>query len=131
VAASGIRWIVLSLVATPPWTTRPRALPVLSVPSPTPAVSARLGRRHKTLAGWARQMIACLRRWLPGVELTIVGDGAYSVIELGQKCRRRDVRLIAPLRLDARLFAPPPARRTGTVGRPPKSACGGRTWRTS
>ncbi len=120
VAASGIRWIVLSLVLTPPWTTRPWALPVLSVPSPTPAVSARLGRRHKTIAVWARQMIACLRRWPLGVDPTVVGDGTYSVIELGLKCRRRDVRLIAPLRLDARLFAPPPARRAGTIGRPPK-----------
>ena len=83
VAASGIRWIVLALVLTPPWTSRPWALPILSVPGPTPRVSAKLGRRHKTIAAWARQMIACLRRWLPEVELTVVGDGAYSVIELG------------------------------------------------
>ena len=40
VAASGIRWIVLALVITPPWTSRPWALPVLSVPGPTPQVSA-------------------------------------------------------------------------------------------
>ena len=120
VAASGIRWIVLALVLTPPWTTRPWALPILSVPGPTPQVSARLGRRHKTIATWARQMIACLRRWLPEVELTVVGDQAYSVIDLGLSCRRRGVRLIAPLRLDARLFAPVPERPAGTVGRPRK-----------
>lgn len=120
VAASGIRWIVLALVITPPWSTRPWALPILSVPGPTPRVSARLGRRHKTIAVWARQMIACLRRWLPEAELTVVGDQAYSVIELGLCCRRRGVRLIAPLRLDARLFAPPPPRAAGTVGRPRK-----------
>jgi hypothetical protein len=121
VAASGIRWIVLAPVITPPWATRPWALPVLSVPGPTPQVSARLGRRHKTIAGWARQMIACLRRRLPGVELTVVGDQAYSVIELGLSCRRRGVRLIAPLRLDARLFAPLPPRPAGAVGRPRKA----------
>jgi hypothetical protein len=78
----------------------------------------KLKRRHKTIAERARQMIACLRRWLPLAELTVVGDSAYSVIELGLACRRRDVRLIAPLRLDARLSAPAPERTPGTVGRP-------------
>ena len=120
VAASGLRWIVLALVVTPPWTSRSWALPILSVPSPTPAVSARLGRRHKTIATWARQMIACLRRWLSEADVTVVGDQAYSVIDLGTACRRRAVRLIAPLRLDARLFDPPPARTPGTPGRPRK-----------
>ena len=120
VSASGIRWIVLALIVTPPWTTRPWALPVLSLPSPTPTVSAQLGRRHKTIAQWARQMILCLRRWLPGADLTIVGDQTYSVIELGLTGRKHDVRLIAPLRLDARLFAPPPQRAAGTIGRPRK-----------
>ena len=118
VSASGIRWIVLTLVVTVPWASRPWALPILSGPAPTPKVSLKLGRRHKTIAERARQIIARLRRWLPGVELTGVGDSAYSVIELGLSCRRRDVRLIAPLRLDARLFTPAPAKVPGKVGRP-------------
>lgn len=118
VSASGIRWIVLALVVTVPWASRPWALPILSLPSPTPKVSLKLGRRHKTIAEHARQMIACLRRWLPGVPLTVVGDSAYSVIELGLACRRRGVGLIAPLRLDARLFTPAPERKPGAVGRP-------------
>ena len=118
VSASGIRWIVLALVVTVPWASRPWALPILSLPSPTPKVSLKLGRRHKTIAERARQMIACLRRWLPDIALTVVGDSAYSVIELGLACGRRGVGLIAPLRLDARLFAPAPERAPGTVGRP-------------
>ncbi len=118
VAASGIRWIVLALVVTVPWAARPWAPPIFSLPAPTPKVSLKLGRRHKTIAEWARQIIACLRRWLPDADLTVVGDSAYSVIELGLACRRRDVRLIAPLRLDARLFTPAPPRTPGTIGRP-------------
>jgi hypothetical protein len=118
VSASGIRWIVLSLVVNVPWASRPWALPILSLPSPTPKVSLKLGRRHKTIAEHARQMIACLRRWLPDLDLTVVGDSAYSVIELGLSWRRRDVRLIAPLRLDARLFTPAPPKVPGKVGRP-------------
>jgi hypothetical protein len=77
VAASGIRWIVLALVVTPPWSRRPWALPILSLPNPTPQVSLKLGRRHKTIAERARQMIARLRRWLPRADITVVGDSAY------------------------------------------------------
>ena len=61
VSASGIRWIVLALVVTVPWAARPWALPILTLPAPTPKVSLKLGRRHKTIAEQARQMIACLR----------------------------------------------------------------------
>jgi hypothetical protein len=118
VATSGLRWIVLTLVITPPWTPRPWALPVLSVPAPTPEVSRRLGRRHKTVPQRARQMMLVVRRWLPGMELTLIGDQSYSVHELGQACARWDVRLVAPLRMDAALYVPAAPRRPGTNGRP-------------
>lgn len=118
VSTSGLRWIVLTLVVTPPWTTRCWALPFLSVPAPTPQVSERLGLRHKTIAQWARQMIRVVRRWLPHVAITVLGDQAYSVVELGHACRRCGVRLIAPLRLDAVLHEAPPPRQAGTRGRP-------------
>jgi hypothetical protein len=118
VATSGVRWIVLTLVITPPWAQRPWALPVLSVPAPTPEVSQRLGRRHKTVPHWARQMMLVVRRWLPGVEITMIGDQAYSVHELGGACARRGVRLVAPLRMDAALYVPVPPREPGTNGRP-------------
>src|SRR3954452_9976798 len=62
VSASGIRWIVLALVVDVPWASRPWALPILSLPAPTPEVSQKLGRRHKTIAERARQMIACSPR---------------------------------------------------------------------
>ena len=119
VSTSGLRWIVLTLVVTPPWTTRCWALPILSVPAPTPQVSERLGLRHKTIAQWTRQMIRVLRRWLPHVAITVLGDQAYSVVELAHACQRCGVRLIAPLRLDAVLHEAPPPRQSGTRGRPP------------
>jgi hypothetical protein len=118
VATSGLRWIVLTLVVTPPWTQRSWALPVLSVPAPAPEVSRRLGLRHKTVPQRARQMLLAVRRWLPAVKMTVVGDQTYSVLELGDACARRGIRLIAPLRLDAALYAPAPPRRPGTNGRP-------------
>ena len=118
VSTSGLRWIVLTLIITPPWTSRPWALPVLSVPAPTPQVSQNLGQRHKTIAQWARQMILVVRRWLPGIDMTVIGDQTYSVLELGNACTRWRVRLIAPLRLDAALYEPAAPREPGTNGRP-------------
>jgi hypothetical protein len=118
VATSGLRWIVLTLVITPPWTQRAWALPVLSVPAPTPEVSRRLGRRHKTVPHRARQMLLAVRRWLPAVEMTAIGDQTYSVHELGGACAHWGVRLVAPLRLDAALYVPAPPRQLGTNGRP-------------
>jgi hypothetical protein len=118
VSASGVRWVVIMLIITPPWTTRSWALPVMSVPAPTPKVSRGLGRRHKTVPHLARQMILVLRRWLPQAEITVLGDQTYSVTELGVACARRKVRLIAPLRLDARLYEAAPERLPGTNGRP-------------
>ena len=44
-----------------PWTRRGWALPIVSVPAPTPQVSQRPGLRHKTISGWARQMIRVVR----------------------------------------------------------------------
>ena len=117
-ATSGLRWIVLTWVMTPPWTQRSWALPVLSVPAPTPEVSRRLGRRHKTVPPWARQMLRVMRGWLPTIEMTVIGDNTDSVLELGNACARRGVRLIAPLRMDAALYAPAPPRLAGTNGRP-------------
>ena len=63
-------------------------------------------------------MIRVVRRWLPHAAITVLGDQAYSVVELAHACRRCGVRLIAPLRLDAVLHEAPPLRQPGTRGRP-------------
>jgi len=118
VSRSGLRWVVLALVVKLPWCRRRWALPCLSVLITTPKVSQQLGKRHKTLAQVAGQFVLWLRRVLPGRKLKLIGDGAYSVIELGLTCRRAQVTLIAPLRLDARLFGPPPLVTGKQVGRP-------------
>jgi hypothetical protein len=117
VSSSGLRWIVLTLIVTPPWTRRNWALPVMSVQAPAPAVSKRLGLRHKTITERARQMIRLVRRWLPDAEITVVGDQSYSCVELAHGCVQARARLIAPLRMDARLYEPAPARLPGTNGR--------------
>jgi hypothetical protein len=83
VSSPGLRWIVLALVVTVPWTKKRWALPFLCVLATTPEVSANLGIRHKTLGMRARQVVSLLRRWLPGVPIKLLGDQAYSILELG------------------------------------------------
>ena len=119
VSTSGLRWVTMALVVSLPWTKRRWALPFLSVLATTPKVSEALKKRHKTLARRAQQMVRVVRRWLPKVSIKVIGDGAYSVIELGLTCVKLRVSLIAPLRLDARLFAPPPPPAPHQMGRPP------------
>ena len=108
VSSSGLRWLVGGLVVKLPWSQRCWALPFLSVLLTTAKVSEALGKRHKTLAQVTGQVISWLRWVLPGRKVKVIGDGSYSVIELGLTAQKRQVVLIAPLRLDARLFDPPP-----------------------
>src|SRR5256714_7779483 len=109
----------MALVVMLPLTKRRWALPFLSVLATTPKVSEKLKRQHKTLAHLAPHMVMVVRRWLPDLAIKVIGDGAYSVIELGLTCVKLHASLIAPLRLDARWFAPPPAPRPHQMGRPP------------
>lgn len=118
VSNSGLRWILCAVVVRVPWTERHWALPFLSILATPPEVSAAHHQRHKTIGHWAQQVVVLLRRWLPDRRLQLLGDSAYSSIELGLACARQHVTLIAPLRLDANLFEPPPPRRPGQWGRP-------------
>lgn len=119
VTTSGLRWLVFAVVIRVPWTQHTVALPFLSVLLTTPKVSEKLGKRHKTVAQRTAQVVVWLRRTLSGYPIHLVGDGAYAVIELGLTCQQHEVNLIAPLRLDARLFEPPCRTLEKRVGRPP------------
>lgn len=107
VSSRGLRWLVFAVLVQAPWSEYAVALPFLSVLLTTPKASAKLGQRHKTVAQVTGQVVIWLRRTLAGYPIHLVGDGAYAVIELGLRCQRCQVTLVAPLRLDARLFEPP------------------------
>ena len=81
-------------------------------------VSERLGKRHKTIGMWAHQMMRLVRRWLPDRSIKLMGDTAYSVLELGLHANHQQVILITTGRLDAVLHEPPPERTQHTIGRP-------------
>jgi len=117
VKASGLRWICLMLLVPIPWTTRTWALPFLTVLAPSERYHQERGRRHKTVTDWARQLVLLLHRWLPHRRLVVVGDDTYAAIPFLARCRSVAT-IVTRLRLDARLFAPPPSRQPEQKGRP-------------
>jgi hypothetical protein len=108
VSSPGLRWIVMAVVVPVPWHSQPWALPFLVVLATTPGVSEQLGLRHHTLGERARQMVRLVHRWLPDRRVDVLGDTAYSCLELGVQASRCGVTLITPARLDSVLHAPPP-----------------------
>ena len=117
VKASGLHWISLMLLAPVPFAGRVWALPFLTVLAPSERYACEQGRRHKLLTDWARQLLLLLARWLPDRQVVVVADSSYAAIDLLSAVSRH-VTMITRLRLDARLFDPPPPRLPGTKGRP-------------
>jgi len=117
VKASGLRWISLMLLAPVPFAGRVWALPFLTALAPSERYAQEQGCRHKLLTDRARQLLLLLARWLPGRQVIAVADSSYAAIELLAAVRHR-LTVITRLRLDARLFDPPPPRPPGTKGRP-------------
>ena len=117
VKASGLRWFTLALLAPVPWSSRVWALPFLTALAPSERHARGRGARHKKLTDWARQALLQLARWLPGRRVVAVADRSYAALDLLHAVRGR-VCVVARLRLDARLFDPPPPRTPRTIGRP-------------
>lgn len=118
VSSSGLRWICVAVVVRVPWTTQCWALPFLVILTHPPAVDLAAGRRHKTLSSWAQQVVRLLRQWLPDRALVLLGDTAYSTLDLAAVCVEQQVTLVVPCHLDAGLYAPAPPRREQTSRKP-------------
>jgi hypothetical protein len=120
VKASGLRWLSVLLLAPIPWAGRVWALPVLTALCPSLGTSAATGRRHKTLAVWARQLLRQVHRWCavlaPGQRVLMVGDMSVASLALLTGLAPL-MTCITRLRLDVRLFAPAPPRPPQTRGR--------------
>ena len=117
VKASGLRWLSIMLLAPIPWAGRIWALPFLTVLAPSERYAQQHRCRYKTLPDWGRQSLLQVARWLPNRHIVAVADSSFAVIGLLNAVRHR-LCVVARLRLDARLFDPPPRRKPGTVGRP-------------
>src|SRR5947209_19678595 len=58
----GHKWVVLAILVSLPFASRPWALPILVALYRNPADDKKQGRRHKTPAQWMRQMLKVMLR---------------------------------------------------------------------
>jgi hypothetical protein len=116
VKTSGLRWVSLMFLPHIPWARRVWGLPFLTALAPSERYATTRGLRHKSVVDWARQMIRQLARWLPGRRLVVLMDLSYTGQKLLGAIRDR-VTVVAQMRLDSRLHAPPPPRLPGQRGR--------------
>jgi hypothetical protein len=72
----GLKWISLMLLVPLPWSTRPWALPFLTLLAPPERANTAAKRHHKTTVDWTVQAVDVISRWLGGRRWTLVGDGA-------------------------------------------------------
>ena len=105
----GLKWISLMLLVPLPWSTRPWALPFLTILAPSERANTAAKRRHKTTVDWTVQAVKAISRWLGSRRWTLIGDGGYACVHLAHACIARGGTLISRLRLDARLYAFPDA----------------------
>ncbi len=89
-----------------PWGGREWALPVLTVPTRSPALGQRLGKAHRTIPDYAQILVCLVRRWYPTRELLLVGESAFAAARLGLTCREHGVRLVSRLLLNAQIYDP-------------------------
>ena len=120
VKASGLRWISLMWLTNIPWAHRTWALPVLTALAPSERYNRKMGRPHKKITDWARQMILQLRRWLPNRYIVVVADSGYAALDLLHFCQSmpQPVILITRLRLGRRALrarSNPAARSDGAA----------------
>ncbi len=120
VTTEGIHWVCLALLVPSPWGGREWALPVVTVPTRSPALSKQMNKPHRTIPDYAQLFIRLVRRWQPDREFILVGDSAFAVARLGHTCRRLDVRLVSRLLLTAQLYDPIPPQPKGKPGVKPK-----------
>jgi len=120
VTTAGIHGVCLALLVPSPWGGRAWALPILTVPTRSPALSRQLGKPHRTIPDYAQLLIRLVRRRQPDREFILVGDSAFAVARLGHSCRRLGARLVSRLLLTAQLDDPIPPQPKGTPGVKPK-----------
>ena len=122
----GLRWVSMMLIISVPWSSRPWALPFLTLNAPSEATNKANGKRHKTSIDWIQQMVCQVRRWLRERALVLVTDGGLTAVKLGLTCGalRQPVTWVSRMRLDAGLYNWPKKQPKSKRGPKPKK--GGR-----
>lgn len=116
VKVSGLRWLSFMLLSEVPFAKKVWALPFLTILCPSQRYDEDRGVRHRKLTDRARQAILLIKRWLPDLDLVLVGDSSFAALDLLNGVRAK-VTVVSRLRLDAALYRKARARRKGQLGR--------------
>lgn len=116
----GLKWSCMALIVPLPWSTRPWALPFMTVLCHSKKANKKRGREHKTSIDIACTMVKILYRWLNRRAFILVADGAYACVHFAHICLNNGATLITRMRLDARLFDFPEPQPKGKPGPKPK-----------
>lgn len=107
VTTRGLRWLTAMLLVEVPFAGRIWGLPVLSALVPSRSWCEASGRHYRPTTAWARALLLRLQRWVPERLLVAVMDGEFAALELLDALSPYMI-AVTRLRLDARLFDPPP-----------------------
>jgi len=112
VKCSGLRWLSLMLLTPLPWLEKGRswALPVLTILCPSERFYTEQEKSVKKLTTWAGQIISWLGRRCQGLNRSVflTGDGSFATLELFMQAQKRNVGMIARMKMNARLYELPP-----------------------
>lgn len=117
VTCYGLKWMSLCLLVKLPWNTRPWALLFLTFLQHPKKYDEKMNRPHRTSMNYAILAARFFRKWLPKRRWVMIGDGAFSCVELMNACRKSGGHLISRLRIDVRLYSEPPEDFQGKRGR--------------
>lgn len=115
VTTRGLRWLTAMLLVEVPFAGRIWGLPVLTALVPSRSWCDKKGRPYRPTTAWARVVLLRLCRWLPDRPVVAVMDGEFAALELLAAIRPH-LTAVTRLRLDARLFDPPPETSLRTKG---------------
>jgi len=89
VKTSGLRWLSFMVLTEVGFAGRVWALPFLTVLCPSERYDQARGIRHRKLTDRARQAILLLKRWLPNLDLVLVGDSSFAALDLPECGQRK------------------------------------------
>jgi hypothetical protein len=121
--AAGHNWVILCVIVKVPFCSNTFvSLPVCARLRPkSPKTDRKRGKRHQnpgpTTVDLLAEMVALVVSWAPQRRFHLAADGAYASLAARLP---KNVTFTSRLRKDAALYGPPPARRSGRVGRPRK-----------
>src|SRR5579875_2418671 len=113
----GHKWVVLAVLVSFPFATRPWALPVLIALYRSPEENRRRGKPHKTPAELMQLLLRIVLRWFPQRHFVFAGDSGFGSHALASFAARQQGRLSLVSRFvaDANLYEAAPV----VVGKKP------------